>query len=75
MSKQATNDFEKNLYKLMSNACFGKTIENLRNRREILFVNNEKQAGKSLLKPTFKSYQMIHNGLVSVSFALSKIVW
>ena len=75
MRKQATNDFEKNFYKLMSNACFGKTMENLRNRREILFVNNEKQAEKSLLKPTFKSYQIIHNGLVSVSFAPSKIVW
>ena len=75
MRKQATNDFQKNFYKLMSNACFGKTMENLRNRREYLFVNNEKQAEKSLLKPTFKSYQIFHNGLVSVSFAPSKIVW
>ena len=59
----------------MSNACFGKTRENLRNRREILFVNNEKQAEKSLLKPTFKSHQIIQNRLVSVSFAPSKIIW
>ena len=34
----------------MSNACFGKTMENLRNRRDILSVNNEKQVEKSLLK-------------------------
>ena len=75
MRRQGTNDFEKNFYKLMSNACFGKTMENLRNRREILFVNTEKQAEKSLLKPTFKSYQFIHNDLVCVSFALKKIFW
>ena len=75
MRRQAKKDFEKKFYKLMSNACFGKTMENLRNRREILFVNNEKQAEKSLLKPTFKSYQIIHKGLVSVSFAPNKIVW
>ena len=42
MRKQGTNDFEKYFYKLMSNACFGKTMEHLRNRREIPFVNNEK---------------------------------
>ena len=40
MRRQATNDFEKNFYKLISKACFEKTIENLRNRSEILFVNN-----------------------------------
>ena len=75
MRKQASNDFEKNFYKLMSNACFGKTMENLRNRREIIFVSNKKEAEKSFQNPNFKSYQIIHDGLVSVSFTASRIVW
>ena len=50
-------------------------MENLRMRREILFVNNEKPAENSLLKPTFKSHRISHNGLVSVSFAPSKNNW
>ena len=58
----------------MSNACFSKTMENLLNRREILFANNQKQAEKLLLKPTFISYKIIHNGLVSVSFAPGKVI-
>ena len=48
---------------------------NLQTRRETLFVNNAKLFEKSLLKPTLNSYQIVHNGLVSVSFAPSKIVW
>ena len=73
MRKQATIDFEKNFYNLISNPCFGKTMENLRNLREFFFVDG-KQAEKSLLKPTFKSCQIFHNGLVSVSSAPSEIV-
>ena len=73
MRKQAGNDFEKNFYNLMSNACFDKTMENLRNRREILFVSSKEQAEKHLQKP--KGFQIIHDILVSVTFSPNKISW
>ena len=38
--KQAKNDFEKDFFKLMCNSCFGKTMENLRNRIEINCVTS-----------------------------------
>ena len=34
------NDFEKDLYKLMNNALFGKTCENLENRRNFKIIEN-----------------------------------
>ena len=38
----ATNDFEKDFFKLMTNSVYGKTMENLRKRINVRFVNNKK---------------------------------
>ena len=40
--KNATNDFEKNFFKLMINSVYSKTIENLRKRINVRLVNNKK---------------------------------
>ena len=75
MRKQAENDFEKNFFKLMSNACFGKTMENLRKRSKIAFVGNVQQAESMIQKPSFKSFNIVNENLVSVSFKSSSVLW
>ena len=50
--KNTINDFEKDFFKLMINSVYGKTIENLRKRINVRFVNNEKDFFKYTSKPT-----------------------
>ena len=52
---EAKNDFEKDFYKLMNNAVFGKTMEHIRKHRDIKLVNNEEAYLRAVMKPNFKS--------------------
>ena len=51
--KNAKNDFEKDIFKLGPNSCFGKTLENLRNRMDVEIVNDNDESDR---KKTYKTY-------------------
>ena len=63
---QAKNNFEKDFFKLMNNAVFGKTMENIRNRVNIKLVNTGEKFKKLVAKPNYESRIIFNENLVSV---------
>ena len=63
---QAKNNFEKDFFKLMNNAVFGKTMENIRNRVNIKLVKTEEELKKLTAKPNYESRKIFNENLVSV---------
>ena len=49
--QETTNEADKNLFKLLINAIYGKTMENMRKRFKIRIVSNEKDFLKHVSKP------------------------
>ena len=56
----ATNDFEKDFFKLMINSVYGKTMENLRKRINVRFVNNKKDFLKYTSRPTYVTHKLFN---------------
>ena len=61
---QAVNDFEKDFYKLLKSAFYGKTMENVRNRKKVEFIKKYdtdkviKQQSKLKFNGNHQSYEI-----------------
>ena len=70
----ATNDFEKDFFKLMNNSVFGKTMENIRKHRNIKSVTTEEKYLRTVMKPNFKSGLLYGENLMGCEMGKIKVV-
>ena len=64
LRKDAKNEFEKDFYKLMNNSVFGKTMENVRNHRDIKLVTTDERRNKLASEPNYHSTKYISKDLL-----------
>ena len=66
LRKTAANSFEKDFFKLMNNSVFGKTIENIRKRQNIILVDDRAKAVKLVSRPNFDRSTIFDHNLIAV---------
>ena len=62
----AKNDFEKDFFKLMNNSVFGKTMENVRNHREIKLVTTNERKNKLVSEPNYHTTMQFSENLMAI---------
>ena len=73
LRKDAKNTFEKDFFKLMNNSVFGKTIENIRKRQNVILVDDRKLANKLSSKPNFDRATIFDENLVAVHMKKTEV--
>ena len=73
LRKSAKNDFEKDLFKLMNNSVFGKTMENIRRHRDIKRVTTDRKRSKLVSEPNYHTINLISEDLSIIETKKTKV--
>ena len=73
LRKVAGNDFEKDFYKLMNNAVFRKTMENIRKHGNIKLVTTDKKRSKLVSEPNYHTINLISEDLSIIEMKKTKV--
>ena len=73
LRKLAKYDFKKDLFKLMNDAVFGKTMENIRKHRDIKSVTMDKKRNKLVSEPNYHTINYISEDLSIIEMNKTRV--
>ena len=73
LRKKASNDFEKDFFKLMNNAVFGETMENVRKHRDIKLVKTDHRRNKLVSESNYHTMKLIEENLSIIEMKKVKV--
>ena len=72
LRKKAKNDFEKHFLKLMNNAVFGKTMENVRKHRDLKLAKTDKRRNQLVSEPNYDTKRQFSENLIAIEMKKNK---
>ena len=73
LSTEAKNDFERDFFKLMNNAVFGKTMENVKKHKDIKLVTTDKRRNQLVSEPNYHTAKYFSEDLLAIETKKIKV--
>ena len=73
LRKKAKNTFEKDFFRLMNNAVFGRTTENVRKHRDIKLVKTDKRRNQLVSEPNYHTTKWFSEILLAIEMKKTKV--
>ena len=70
---EAENDFENDFFKLINNAVFRKTMENVRKDRDIKLVTTDKRRNQLVSEPNYHTTKYFSENLLAIEMKKTKV--
>ena len=74
LRKEEKNEFEKDFSKLMNKSVFGKTIENVKNHRDIKLVTTDEKSNKLVSEPSYHTTKHFSENLLATEMKKTKAI-
>ena len=72
--RQKAENFEKDFFKLMNNAVFGKTMENVRKYRDIKLATTKRRRNYLVLEQNYHTRKILTGNLLAIEMKKTQIL-